>query len=73
MYVVDPIKTGLILAHHFRTIESRDCDVILEIDKEKWAKRKGKENWAKSTGHPSFPSTITTCIYIMILQKIFFL
>ena len=47
-------------AKHSRTIESRDCYVILEIDKEKWAKRKGKEKWAKSPGHPSFPSASDT-------------
>ena len=46
------------LAHNSRTIESCDCDLILEIDKEKWAKRKGKEKWAKSPGHPPFSSTL---------------
>ena len=38
-------------AQHSRTLESRDCRVILEIDKEKWVKR----NEERVPVTPTFP------------------
>ena len=51
-------KTGLMPAQCSRTIESCDSDVILEIDKEKWAKRNGERGQLT----PHFPLLIKSTI-----------